>query len=467
MVQTITRSLVFALIFTSVLIGALAWYLYVQNQKYSNTVYPNVYVNSQSFEGKTSKDISSHFEPINKQLRDVHVQLVYQDRIATFSGELLKLKYDDTYIADQVMLVGRSPELLSMVTQRLTSLLNLGSYSFSYLPMYDLQPIEDYLGELESIYNIPAQNALFEFDEKTKKVSEFKLEKPGQILQSDKTLQELKNFLSRKELTKLGSSPVVFTITQTVLEPELTIADANDLGIKEKIGEGKSDYSGSSSEREHNVVLAASKFHGVLIAPGEVFSYNKTVGDISVSTGYKTAYVIKNGRTVLGDGGGVCQDSTTLFRAALNTGLPIIERHAHAYRVKYYENDSKAGLDATVYNPTADLRFKNDTPGYILIQTKVDTAANHLAFEFYGTSDGRKVELTEPVVYDIRPAPEPLYQDDPTLPKGTIKQVDWAAAGAKSSFSYKVTQTNGDVSQDRTFFSNFRPWQAVFLVGTQ
>ena len=100
----------------------------------------------------------------------------------------------------------------------------------------------------------------------------------------------------------------------------------------------------------------------MLIPPGGTISYNEIVGDISAATGYQPAYIIKDGRTILGDGGGVCQVSTTLFRAGLSAGLPILERHPHAYRVHYYEEGGyKPGLDATVFAPGVDLKMKNDT----------------------------------------------------------------------------------------------------------
>ena len=207
--------------------------------------------------------------------------------------------------------------------------------------------------------------------------------------------------------------------------------------------------------------------HGVLIAPGEVISYNKIVGDISASTGWQAAYIIKDGRTVLGDGGGVCQGSTTLFRAAMDAGLPILERQAHAYRVHYYEEGGyKPGIDATVFAPSVDLKIKNDTPGYLLIQTTIDLKKLTLAIDLYGTSDGRKAQISDHKILSQSPAPPALYQDDPTLPKGVTKQVDWSASGAKTVFTYKVIRGN-ETLINQQFISNFRPWQAVYLVGTQ
>jgi len=212
-------------------------------------------------------------------------------------------------------------------------------------------------------------------------------------------------------------------------------------------------------------LLGTSKFNGVLIPKGATFSFNETVGDISSSTGYQPAYIIKDGKTVLGDGGGICQVSTTLFRTVLLAGLPIVEHHSHAYRVGYYENDSKPGLDATVFGPSVDFKFINNTPASILIQTSADEENNKLSFKFYGKKDKRTVELSTPIISDYTSAPEPQFQDDPTLKKGVVKQVDFAAPGARSRYSYKVTLDN-EVLFQKDFNVWFRPWRAVFLVGT-
>ncbi len=167
----------------------------------------------------------------------------------------------------------------------------------------------------------------------------------------------------------------------------------------------------------------------------------------------------------MGDGGGVCQVSTTLFRAALKAGLPILQRQAHAYRVSYYEQDSPPGFDATVYDPTADLKIKNDTPAHILIQPTFDSKKMILTFDIYGTSDGRIATTSKPKITDQVAPPEDLYQNDPTLPAGTIKQIDWKAWGSKATFNYSV-ERNNEIIYKKTFVSNYRPWQAVYLRGT-
>jgi vancomycin resistance protein YoaR len=258
---------------------------------------------------------------------------------------------------------------------------------------------------------------------------------------------------------------ITFDVPVEKTAPEVSTSEVNNLGIREVIGRGTSTYYHSIPSRVHNVVLAASRINGTLVAPGETFSFNETLGDVSSFTGYKQAYIISDGKTILGDGGGVCQVSTTLFRSLLNGGLPITERTAHAYRVGYYEQGSPPGLDATVYGPSPDLKFRNDTPAHILIEAKADPKRYSLIFTLYGTSDGRVATISKSTVSNVSAPPEDLYQDDPTLTAGTIKQIDYKAWGAKVTFNYKVVR-DGETLINKTFTSNYRPWQAIYLRGT-
>jgi vancomycin resistance protein YoaR len=328
---------------------------------------------------------------------------------------------------------------------------------------WKISTIASWINDLAETIDRPADNAHFSYLG-SGKVEEFKPAVVGRAIDKVKLTTELQNTLSKQSAS--SNQAITLEIPLVTVQPELSTADVNTMGITELIGRGESDYTGSIPNRIFNLQKAADFMHGVLIAPGEEFSFNKYVGDISAAGGYKQAYIIKDGRTILGDGGGVCQVSTTMFRAAMASGLPITERHAHAYRVHYYENDRQPGYDATIFTPSVDFKFKNDTPGYILIQTKLDEVHKRLAFEFYGTSDGRIVDISKARVWDVTSPPPALYQDDPTLAVGVVKQVDFPSWGSKAAFDYKVTR-NGEILQQQTFYSNYRPWQAVFLKGTK
>lgn len=334
-------------------------------------------------------------------------------------------------------------------------------YFISFDGGFDANKIASYSGMLAGSINREAQNAAFIFE--NGRVSEFKPAKDGLVLDTKEASKIIGKTLSDLELS-LESKARVELVPQSIA-PGITIEDVNSLGIKELLGKGESTFHGSIANREHNISLASSRITGYLVSPETVFSFNKTVGDISAATGYRQSYIIKDGQTILDDGGGVCQVSTTLFRAALDAGLPITQRLPHSYRVGYYEQNSKAGYDATVFAPSVDLKFENNTPAHLLIQAQVDTKANSLVFEIYGTDDGRTATISNHRMWDVAPPPPDLYQDDPGLPAGTIKQIEWKAWGAKVKFDYLVVR-NGEKIFEKTFYSNYQPWQSVFLRGT-
>src|SRR3989304_4111718 len=276
---------------------------------------------------------------------------------------------------------------------------------------YSKDAIDKVAEDVSGQVNREPQDSVFVFD--GGRVQEFAPSKDGVAVKPDSLSDMIRGNLRTLETSEEAGVSIDIPVERKA--PKIQNEDVNNLGIKELIGRGSSRFSGSIANRIHNVSLAASRFKGVLVEPGATFSFNDVLGDVSDFTGYKQAYIIKDGKTVLGDGGGVCQVSTTLFRAVLNAGLPIIEPRAHAYRVGYYEQDSPPGLDATVFDPTTDLKFINDPPGHILIQTIFNPKESMLIFEIYGTSDGRVSSLTKSVVTSVTPPPEDLYVDDPAL----------------------------------------------------
>lgn len=285
----------------------------------------------------------------------------------------------------------------------------------------------------------------------------------GVQINQDKLIEDLVELLQK--LVKRGDDSVVFEleVETRIIDPEITSV-SNNYGIKELLGKGESNYRGSIANRIYNLKLASERLNGKLIPPGETVSFNALLGDVSTESGYKSAYVIIGNQTVLGAGGGVCQTSTTLFRSVLNAGLPILERTAHLYRVHYYE--PPLGMDATVMAPYTDFIFKNDTPAHILIQTYVNEQTQNLVYEIFGTNDGREVYVSEPVIKNEIAPPEPRYQEDATLEKGKIVQVEWSSWGASVSFTRKVTN-NSEIIQNDIFSSNYVAWPAVYMVGTK
>lgn len=239
-------------------------------------------------------------------------------------------------------------------------------------------------------------------------------------------------------------------------------ATADELGIRELIWEETSRYAGSPKERVHNIGVAASRFDGQLVAPGEVFSFNAGIGEITAEAGYQETLIIMDGTTTDGVGGGVCQVSTTLFRAALRAGFPIVERFAHGYRVAYYEQGADPGLDATVFSPSVDLRFQNDTGAWLLLETAADARQMTVTFRLYGTRPKREVEILPAVVTNVVPAPAATIAVDPELPPGETRVLENSRAGASASVT-RVIRENGGERRD-TFYSRYAPTGLVTAV---
>jgi vancomycin resistance protein YoaR len=243
------------------------------------------------------------------------------------------------------------------------------------------------------------------------------------------------------------------------ITPKITGEDAERLGITELLGVGRSNYSGSPTNRRKNIALGRKKMNGILIAPGGEFSQLKVLGEIDAANGWYPELVIKGNKTTPEYGGGLCQVGTTSFRAALSAGLPIVERRNHSYRVRYYE---PAGTDATIYDPAPDFRFKNDTPGHILITSQAQ--GDNLLFFIWGTKDGRQITQTTPRVYNIVAPPPKQVILTTDLPPGQVKCTESAHAGATASFDYTVVYPDGTEKKE-TFVSQYRPWGAVCLQG--
>ena len=319
-----------------------------------------------------------------------------------------------------------------------------------------------YLRSLAPDLAINPVNARFIFNDDTRELEVIEPAVIGRSLDVEGSIQQINTEL----MAGAHQIPLQFTTRQ----PEVTDdATGEELGITELVQQETSYFYGSDAARVQNIDTAASEFHGLLIPPGETFSMAQALGNISLENGYAEALIIYGGQTIQGVGGGVCQVSTTLFRTVFFAGFPILERHAHAYRVGYYEmrpdgskDPNLAGLDATVYVPIVDFKFTNDTDHWLLMETYMGNYS--LTWKFYSTNDGRTVswETTGPT--NVVPAPEPLYRENPDLEKGEIEKVDFAADGAEISITRTVDKDD-QVHFSDSFYTKFQPWQAIYEYG--
>ncbi|HEU4321930.1 MAG TPA: peptidoglycan binding domain-containing protein [Roseiflexaceae bacterium] len=256
------------------------------------------------------------------------------------------------------------------------------------------------------------------------------------------------------------------------ISPEVTERTLATLGIKELVGEGTSSFAGSAAYRITNIKAGAVRMDGVLIPPGAEFSFNTQLGAVDEANGFVQGYAVIGNRTQLEWGGGVCQDSTTVFRAAFWAGLPITERHAHPFYISWYDDYSfpggqdGPGMDATIATGALDLKFLNDTGNWLLMEATVDEVSQVMTVRLYGTKPDRTVQLRGPDLLKVTPAPsEPVTINDPTLPAGTVKQTDTARRGMEIAV-YRIVSDSGVPREPELFYTRFKAWPDVYVRGT-
>lgn len=309
-----------------------------------------------------------------------------------------------------------------------------------------------------SLFREP-MDATFTFDRATISMVPITPSITGRELDVGATVLRINEMLREGE----NHIPMVIHDLPPAMPDTLTAAD---LGIKELIATGESYFTGSSSARDRNIRLGASRFDGILIAPGQIFSFNEYLGEVTADAGYDESYVIIGNRTVPGVGGGICQVATTAFRAAFFAGFPIVERWPHAYRVGYYEiGGFGPGFDATIYSPIVDFKFENDTPYHVLIETEIDAASARLRFLVYSTDAGRKVEQIGPEWGGAEPPGAAIYEYDGSLPSGTVRKLESAHNGLSATLGRVVRDVDDNVVIEDTFVSHFVPWPARYVYG--
>ncbi len=251
--------------------------------------------------------------------------------------------------------------------------------------------------------------------------------------------------------------------TKTIKAPITISKELQEIGIKELIGVGHTTFYGSTWNRIHNISVGLERFNGILIAPDEEFSFNENLGRVDNTTGYRKELVITKVGTIPEYGGGLCQVSTTMYRSAIFSGLPITARAPHSYAVSYYSQLLGYGLDATIYLGGQDLKFSNDTGGHILVQAY--TEDKHAYIKFYGTSDGRSVTLEGPEFSNYRyPLQEIIYETSNELAPGEKKQVEKKHTGFDALW-YRTISRPGGEDQVEEIFSHYKTTQEKYLMG--
>ena len=318
----------------------------------------------------------------------------------------------------------------------------------------DRQRVTAYIEGIAATIARPPREPRFDFDPTEHTLAPLTPEQSGLSLDVDAAVERV--------VAACDGGQREVALPANVVAPRVTRAALEALLPLDLIGEGVSSFVDSSPERLQNIRVATSRFHGLPIPPHTTFSFLEHLGPVTAANGYSESWVIYDNRTILGPGGGVCQVSTTCFRAAFWGGYPIVERSPHFYRVGWYE--PPIGLDAAVYSPEVDMVFENDTDTPILIVTEVDEARARLSFRFYGRSAGRKVTMEGPTTSNPRSAGAPVEEVDPSLSPGARVQLERAHDGIDATLVRVIARPGAEPVREE-FLSRYQPWPARYRVG--
>lgn len=321
----------------------------------------------------------------------------------------------------------------------------------------ETEKVLDFLTDLHEAIDIPAKNARFAID--GGKVTEFEPSSNGTVVDDDAVFASLKSMLG----TDTSAAPI--TVTLRTENPTITTQNVNSLGISDFLGEATTEFPTSTAARRANIKHGAEKLNGILIAPGETISIVSFLKPFTIADGYVPELVIKGDEIKPEVGGGLCQLGTTLFRAAMDTGLEIVERRNHSLAISYYNDPSNGnpGTDATLYNPAPDLKIKNDMSTYTLLITTFNNEESTITFSFWGTDDGREGSYEPPTILTRTPVGATQYKVSADLAPGA-EECQNAFPGYTTTFNYNVSRPDGTITTTE-FFSSYRALPKICLVG--
>lgn len=502
---------------------AIAVVVFAVMNKVNTGVYSNVWLNGVEISGKTEEEIDKYLSDLNNEFKVKN--LVIKDgekEIISITPDSIDMAIDELKTKSKIMAFGRDGNLINNNINILKALFKKHEIEIEYY--YSDSKLNDVATQvaegidekvIDDTFSVDSKNNVLvitkgksgrkvmvtEFQEqlvsalKLKNVTEFKInaeEAKPQELDVDVVFakvskeakdayvddttkpptyhnhelgvtfdkEELRKVLEKEE-NKAEEKVIKFNLTTT--KPNVTLQDITKNLYLDKLGTHTSSFSDSGANRANNVKLGAKILNGAVVMPGETFSFNKTMGDCGqTSRGFKAASTFKGGTIVQEIGGGICQVSSTLYVAALKANLEIVSRKAHGLPVAYVP----ASLDATIYYPYLDFKFKN-TRNYPIKVVAETTSSRKLVISICGTKEEveYEVELTSKKTGTI--APKVQKRNDSSLAVGKTKTIQSGFYGYTSE-AYKILKLNGKVIS-KTLLSEdkYGSTPTIIAVGTK
>ncbi len=409
---------------------------------YGEKIYPGVKIESLAVSGMTvdeaEKRVARTFKPRGK------INLVFKDKENSINLEDIGAQVKARRSAKKALAVGRSEGIFANLGQRYLAWRR--GYRVKVAWVSNAKKTRAELKKVAADINQPARDAKLLIDQKNVSIA---AHQEGRKLNFNKSLGKFSEAFGRK-------SRDIKLVVKT-WRPEKTTKDIKDLRIEKQLAEFSTSLSPSRNGRRLNIELAMNKIDGTQIGPGETFSFNRIVGHRTSTAGFRTAPVIEGGRLVPGIGGGICQVATTLYNAAMISGVPILDRSVHSFFISSYPT----GRDATVVDGQIDFSFRNDTDGTLLI--KMFILSNAVGFKIYGPDTGRENIFSDPSVYNYTSFSSKT-ETDTSLPPGARVVAQSGVSGRTVTVIRKV-MANGKRLMSEKIVSRYTPRQEIIKVG--
>lgn len=406
----------------------------------------NVYIENIDVSGLTK---SEAIDKINKLVcKNNNINLLYKDKNYNLKLEDVGFYYKVEEVVKKAHGVGRNKGLLSDVKTKMD--LYLGEkVNFKLDVGYEKNKLETYIFNLAKDIYVSPINSEIKLSENKFKVSD---EKNGVKLNK----KELFNLLDKKIIDKDYSECYIPT---SIITPKYTFEKLSK--IDTILGTYETEFNSKNKNRVNNITIATNKINNTLIDSNEKFSFNETTGKRDIEQGFKEAPIILNGKLELGMGGGICQVSSTIYNAALYSGLEIIQAKNHSIPSSYIQK----GRDATVSYGNIDLIFENKFDSPILIQSKVEN--DKIISTIYGNHEDKKyIDIKTNIVETI--PQEIIVKRSDKLYEGKTKVGEKGRRGYKVN-TYRIYK-NEDGSIDKEELINecyYPPKNKVIVKGTK
>ncbi len=409
---------------------------------YSRT-YPGLHLETIDVGNRRLEEVEALLNEKLWSLEELHFSTAEGEKITLTLSEL-GLSWDRQRTMEKIYRAGRGWKGYAV---RLHSLLNRSPIIVRGDPQVDELHLAGAMADLAGQLYRPPRDAFFEVEGETVSIVP---EQEGQYLK----IAALRELI----FNSLYGGEKVIPLPVGEWPAARTAADLENYGVRSIMASFYTDVAAGNPDRAHNIKLGATAINAILLAPGDIFSFNEVVGEASAAKGYRYAPVIVGDELVPGLGGGLCQVSTTLYNAALLANLEIVERHNHSMPISYIP----LGRDATVATGSLDLKFRNNRDHYILIGAELKNL--RLTFRLFGPPMEEKIEIVSSGYQQIAPPVNYEYSD--ALPAGVTEVVKPGQAGYYITTWRVVYLDDQEVSREMLFRDYYRPRPALHRVGT-